>query len=151
MWANYVNGGLSLTFFHLNSSPRKHDNVTPITTFHGMKTKLTDELKEILSQSKNWIDLEIQYAKLTVAEKFTILMTQLIIGAVALIIGNVILVMLAFSLSELFKLFMAPALAYLSVAGIVALLLLVVFLLRKTLLLNPIAKFITKLFIEPKK
>lgn len=116
-----------------------------------MKTKLTDELKEILSQSKNWIDLEIQYAKLTVAEKFTILMTQLIIGAVALIIGNVILVMLAFSLSELFKLFMAPALAYLSVAGIVALLLLVVFLLRKTLLLNPIAKFITKLFIEPKK
>lgn len=113
-----------------------------------MKSKLTDELKEILQQSKNWVDLEIEYAKLTLAEKFTILMSQLIIGAVGLIIGNVILVMLAFSLCELFKLFMAPALAYLSVAGIVAVLLIVIFALRKPLLLNPIARFITKLFFE---
>lgn len=116
-----------------------------------MKTKLTDELKEIITHSKSWIDLEIKYVKLTAAEKFTILMSQLILGAVALIIGNVILVLLAFSLAELFQTFMNPALAYLAVAGVVAVLLLIVYFLRKPLLLNPIAKFITKLFIEQNK
>lgn len=113
-----------------------------------MKDKLTDEIKGILMQGRDWIKLEIEYAKLTVTEKFTILLSAMIIGAICLLMGMVVLVLLSFSLVELFKMFMAPALAYLAVSGIICLLILVFYFLRNPLLLNPIARFITRLLIN---
>lgn len=112
-----------------------------------MKDKFLDEIKEIFTQSKNWVKLEVEYAKLTLAEKFTILLTTMIIGVVCLLFGMVALIILSLSLAHLFMLFMAPALAYLSVAGVIVLLLVLVYLLRKPLLLNPIAKYLTKLIL----
>lgn len=118
--------------------------------FKSMKEKLIDEIKDIFAQSTNWIKLEVEYAKFTVAEKFTMLMATLIIGAVCMLLGFAVLLMLAFAGAELFKLFMAPALAYCAMAGVVCVLLLILFLMRRPLLLNPIAKFITRLFFNPK-
>lgn len=113
-----------------------------------MKDKLTDEIKELFFQGRDWLRLEIEYAKLTVAEKFTLLLSVMIIGAVCLLMGMVVLILFAFALVELFKMIMAPALAYLSVGGIICLLILVLYLFRKPILLNPIARFITRLFIN---
>lgn len=116
-----------------------------------MKTNLISEIKDIFAQSQNWVKLEVEYLKLTAAEKFTILLSTLVLGMVCFLLGLVILILLAFSLVDLFKLFMTPALACLSVAGIIVLLIFIVYLLRKPLLLNPIAKFITKLFFNQTK
>lgn len=113
-----------------------------------MKEKLTDEIRDIFREGKNWINLEIEYAKLTVAEKFTVLMSTLVIGAVGLLMLTVILVLLGFSLAELFMSIMGPALAYLSAAGAILLLTVILFLFRKPLLIDPMAKFITRLFID---
>ena len=113
-----------------------------------MKEKITDDLKTIFLQSKEWVKLEVQYAKLTGAEKFTVLMSTLIMGAVCLLLGFVVIILWGFSLAELFKLMMAPALAYLSSGGCILLILLLVYLLRKPLLLNPLARFITRLIFE---
>lgn len=113
-----------------------------------MKDKLTDEIKDLFAQGRDWVRLEVEYAKLTVAEKFTILASAMIIGAVCLLMGMVVLVMLAFALADVFMLLMAPGLAYLSVAGVICLMILVLYLLRKPILLNPIARFITRLFIN---
>lgn len=113
-----------------------------------MKDKLTDEIKDLFSQGKDWVKLEVEYAKLTVAEKFTILTSAMIIGAVCLLMGMVVLILLAFALVEVFKMLMAPGLAYLSVAGVICIMILLLYLLRKPILLNPIARFITRLFIN---
>ena len=113
-----------------------------------MKHSLTEEIKELFSQGHNWLKLEIEYAKLTVAEKVTILMSVLIIGAVCLLMGMVVLILFAFALVELFKMMMVPALAYLSVGGIICLLIVLLYVFRKPILLNPIARFITRLFID---
>ncbi len=113
-----------------------------------MKEKLTDEFKDILVQGKDWVKLEVEYAKLTVAEKFTVLLSSMIIGAICLLMGMVVLILLSLSLVELFKMMMAPALAYLAVGGIICLLILIFYLLRNPLLLNPIARFITRLLIN---
>lgn len=107
-------------------------------------------MRNLFAQSKEWVELEIEYAKLTIAEKLTLLLGTLIIGFVCLLLGLVILIMLAFSLAELFKLMMNPALAYLSTAGVMTVLLLVLFLVRKQMLLNPIARLITKVFFDKK-
>lgn len=113
-----------------------------------MKEKLTDELKDILAQGRDWVKLEVEYAKLTVAEKFTVLLSAMIIGAICLLMGMVVLILLSLSLVELFKMMMIPALAYLAVSGIICLLILILYLLRNPLLLNPIARFITRLLIN---
>lgn len=113
-----------------------------------MKEKLTDEIKELFAQGRDWVKFEVEYAKLTVAEKFTILASTMIIGAICLLMGMVVLILLSFSLAELFKNMMVPSLAYLSVGGIICLLAVVIYLFRKPLLLNPIARFITRLFIS---
>ncbi len=113
-----------------------------------MKEKLTDEIRNIFLEGKNWISLEIEYAKLTAAEKFTLLMATLVIGAVCLLMLTVFLTLLGFSVAELFKLMMAPALAYLCAAGIILILTLILFIFRRVLFLNPIARFITRLFFD---
>lgn len=92
--------------------------------------------------------LEVEYAKLTLAEKITLLFSAMIIGAVCLLMGMVVLILLAFALVELFRLMMSPALAYLSSAGVIVVLIVLFYLFRKPLLLNPIARFITRLFIS---
>ena len=113
-----------------------------------MKDKLTDEIKDLFTQGRDWVKLEIEYAKLTVAEKFTLLLSAMIIGAVCLLMGMVVLILLAFSLVEVFSTFLAPWLAYLTVAGIICLLILLLYIFRNIILLNPIARFITRLFIN---
>lgn len=113
-----------------------------------MKTNLIEELRNIVQQSKAWLKLEIEYGKLTVAEKLTVLMSSLIIGFVCLLLGMVVLILLGFSLAELFRMLMCPALAYLASAGAICVLLLLLYLLRKPLLMNPIAKLITRVIFD---
>ena len=115
-----------------------------------MKINLLEEIRSRFDQSKTWLRLELEYAKLTIAEKLTLLMSTLIIGFVCLLLGVVVLIMLAFSLAEAFRLIMDPALAYLSTAGVICLLLILLYLLRKPLLLNPIARLITRVFFDRK-
>lgn len=113
-----------------------------------MKSKITDEIKEIFSQGMNWAKLEVEYVKLTAAEKIIILMSTLILGGICMILMLPLLIMLLFALVGVFRMFMSPALAYLCVGGIVAVVMLLVFFFRKALIVTPVARFITRLFLE---
>ena len=115
-----------------------------------MKANLTDELRSIFEQSKAWVKLEVEYAKLTIAEKLTLLMSSLILGFVCLLLGSVVLIILALSLAEAYKLLMNPALAYLATAGSIIVLVGLLFIFRKPLLLNPIARLMTRVFFDKK-
>lgn len=114
-----------------------------------MRLKIVDDIQNIFEQGKTWLALEINYAKLSLAEKLTVLMTTLIIGFICALLGFVALILLGFSLVELFKMMMVPALAFLCVAGIMLLILVLIWLLRKPLLLNPLARMITRIIITP--
>lgn len=113
-----------------------------------MKTNLIDQIRSLFDQSKTWIQLEVEYLKLTTAEKVTMLMGTLIIGFVGLLLGMVVLIMLALGLAEVFKMMMNPGLAYLATAGAICVLLGIFILLRRPLLMNPIARLITKIFFD---
>jgi hypothetical protein len=115
-----------------------------------MKETIPDQIKGLYENGRQWIRLQIEYAKLTATEKLTVLLSTLIIGAVCMLLGMVILILLSFSLVDLFKTFMAPALACLSVSGILILLILLILLLRRPLLENPIARLLSKLILDIK-
>lgn len=113
-----------------------------------MKAKFTDEIKEIFTQGINWAKLEVEYVKLTAAEKIIILLSTLIIGGICMLLLLPLFIMLLFALVGVFKLFMNPSLAYLTVAGIVAILLVLVYFFRNVLVITPVAKFISRLLLE---
>lgn len=113
-----------------------------------MKANLTDDIKDLFQQGFNWAKLEIEYVKLSAAEKLVILLSTIIIGAIMAVFLLPVLIMFLFALVGVFKLFMAPPLAYLTVGGIVLLVIFALFLMRKPLIINPVSRFITKLFLD---
>lgn len=115
-----------------------------------MKSKLLDEIKIIKTEALRFIQVAVEYAKFTAAEKFTLLCGMLVIGIVCLFVASFILIFLGFSCAELFKLFMCPALAYLSTAGIFFILCIVIVLLRNPLILNPISRLLTRILFDRK-
>lgn len=116
-----------------------------------MKEKVGDEVKSIVREVKEWLSVELEYMKLTAAEKVSILVSTLILVIVLFIIFMVVLIVFAFALVDLFNLFMPHALACVTVGGILLLLIGLLYLMRTPLVVNPITRLITKLFLTPKK
>lgn len=105
-----------------------------------MRLKIIDDIQTIIEQAKRWLMLEMEYAKLNAAEKLTTILTFLIIGFISALFGFVALILFGFALVELFKLIMAPALAFLTVGGIIIFFLVLLLLFRQPLLFNPLPK-----------
>lgn len=116
-----------------------------------MEKKTNDEIKDVVSDLKNWVTLEIDYLKLTAAEKISVLVSSLILVIVLFIVFMVVLILFSFALVDLFNLFMPHSLSCVTVGGILLLLIGTLYLLKTQLVINPITKLITKLFLSPKK
>lgn len=110
------------------------------------------DYKSLFNQAKVFISSKYDYSKLTLAEKLSIILAQIAIFAIALLIGFSILMFLSFALvNTLSKATDSPALSYLIVAGIWALICLLIFTFKTVLIVNPITRFVTKLmFNNPK-
>ena len=113
-----------------------------------MKPKITDDIKELITQSVNWAKLEVEYLKLTAAEKIIIILSMSVIGVVILLFLLPAILMFLFALAQVFIGFMPVAVAYVTVGGIVLLFLGVLVLFRKPLVFNPVAKFISKVLLD---
>ncbi len=112
-----------------------------------MKESLTNEIKEIFTQSRTWVEIQVEYAKLTAAEKFTLMTSTFVVGSICMLLGMVVIILLSFALTDVFKLIMAPALAYLTVSGILILLIILIYVFRQALIYNPIARYMTRLLL----
>lgn len=116
-----------------------------------MEANKGEEIKNSIGNLKEWINMEVEYLKLTASEKISVLISTLILVITLFIVGLVVMILFAFALVDLFNLFMPHSLACVTVGGIFLLLLLLMYLLRTPLVVNPITKLITKLFLTPKK
>ncbi len=112
---------------------------------------MTDnDYTQLWQQVKDYIKLQVDYSKLTVAEKLTILLSRIILIVVALLLGASILLLLSAALVVALTGIVGETwVACLIVAAIYLLLLLIVFALKSHLITNPMARFISKLLINP--
>ena len=108
-------------------------------------------MKSVVTDLKAWLTMEVEYLKLSAAEKVSILVSTLVLVIVLAIVFMVVLIVLAFALVDLFCLMMPHSLACVTVGGILTLFIGLLFLLRNPILVNPITRLITKLFLTPKK
>lgn len=115
----------------------------------NMGNDKSNDLKGLFQSGKKWITSEIECLKLTAAEKLSVLISTIILLMVLFIVGLVVLIVFAFALVDLFALFMPHALACVTVGGIFLILVGTLYLLRNVLVISPITKLITKLFLTP--
>lgn len=113
-----------------------------------MKEKISDEIREILLHIKTWLNSETRLIKLTVAEKLSIFMGTLLLAAAAFTLVMIALVIISLCLIAVFEPLVGMTLAYLCVGGIFLLLAILMVILRKQLIYNPIARMISKLLLE---
>ncbi len=108
------------------------------------------DYKKLFIEARKFFSLEWDYTKLTAVEKLAVLLSAIAFVAVVIIIAT-------FALSYIFSALitvLADALdctwgAQLIAALLLLLLLLVVFAFKKQIIVDPIARFVSKLFLKP--
>lgn len=113
-----------------------------------MKSDFTSQVKDLFKLLKRFLTLQLDVARFSLAERVTMLIGGLAIGLIGVLTGGIIVLFLALSAADLFRTLMSPALAHLCVAGSILVLFLLLFILRKPLILNPISRLVTKIIFR---
>ena len=92
--------------------------------------------------------LAVSYVRLTLAEKLTLLLSAAAMFLMALLLGTVALLFLLGATAHLLSMVMPMFLAYVIVAAICVVIVLCVYALRRILIFDPFARFISKLIVE---
>ncbi len=108
------------------------------------------DYKKLFAEARKYFSLEWDYAKLTAVEKMAVLLSSIAFVAVVIIIATFAL---QYLLSALISV-LATALgctwgAQLIAVGILLILLLLVFAFKRQLIVDPVARFVSKLFLKP--
>lgn len=94
------------------------------------------------------VSLYIESAKLTAAEKLTLLLSAAVLFITAFTLVTIAIAFGAVALLQLLELALSPIAAAAILAGFFLLLALLIYLLRKPLVINPTAKFLSKLIMD---
>ena len=109
---------------------------------------IVDSFADIAASVKKLGTLYVEKGRLIVTERLTILLSSVAFMAVAVAIAFVLLIFISIGVGHLLATSIAPHLAYLIVAGFYLILLVLAILLRKSLFINPIARFMSRLLLE---
>lgn len=110
-----------------------------------------NKYENLWAEVKKYLTLQIDYVKLTSVEKLVVLLSAVALVAVMMILGACVLFYLSFAVVYMISDAIGSVWgAYLIVSGIFVVLALVVYALRKQLILDPVSRFLTKLFFNHK-
>ena len=110
-----------------------------------------NKYQELWAELKKYLTLQIDYAKLTAVEKLVVLLSAIAMVAVMLILGACVLFYLSFAVVFMLSDAIGSTWgAYLIVSGIFMVLMLVVYAMRQKLILDPVSRFLTRLFLHHK-
>ena len=110
-----------------------------------METKQTAET--LWARLKELALLKFEYAKLTTAERLSILLSAMTIALICMIGVAMFLFFISLSLVEVLALSLGMAWSSFIVSMIYVVIMALVILLRKPLIINPIARFISKVML----
>ncbi|MGL4520419.1 MAG: phage holin family protein [Phocaeicola sp.] len=110
-----------------------------------------DNLEELFAELKSYTKLRQEHLKLELVEKSTILLSSAVVALTLLLLGGMVLFYLSFTLAHL----LAPSVGGLATSfGIIAAglicLAVIIYSLRKRLIIEPLAKFLANLFLNNK-
>lgn len=107
-----------------------------------------EQLGGLWAEIRETISLNLEYAKLTGAEKLTMLLGVAALGLLVIIISSVVVFMVSLGLTVLLAKSTGMFGACMIMAGIYLVLVVVLFFMRKQLVLDPIARFVSTLIMK---
>lgn len=100
---------------------------------------------------KRYFRLQIDYTRLTAVEKVSLLLAAISVSLVMGLLCVCALFYLSFALAEVIGQWIGEEwVAYLILGGLFAVLMLIVYAFRKQLIINPVTRFVTRLFLDKK-
>jgi len=108
-----------------------------------------DNFQQLYDDIKKYILLQTEYAKVEIIEKMTILLSTLLIIGLIIVLAIAVLFYLSFSLSYTLEPFFGSlALSFAVISGIYVLLIVILLVFRKNLIINPLVRFLSGLFLK---
>lgn len=95
--------------------------------------------------------LYLDVAKFSAAEKITVLISALTTGLLMLALGMGVLMFCTLCLVHLLARVMPIYIVYIIIAALLAMLAAIIYLMRTSLIVNPVARFVSRLFLNPPK
>lgn len=108
-----------------------------------------NNVQGLIDNFKKLLALNLDYARLTAAEKLTILLSTIAFYSMVCILGTLVLIFVSIGVGHLLATTVARVAAYLYVAGFYMVLFILLFVFRKKIFIDPTARFISKLFVKP--
>lgn len=108
--------------------------------------------KQLFDSIKEHAKLEIEYSKLTLAEKMSILLSRAMLIAILLILGATVIYLLMWAFAK-WMIALTGSLwlgVFITIVAVVIVALLV-YGYRKQLIVNPVTRFVTKLLLTPEE
>ena len=109
----------------------------------------TESASALIAALKRLGKLYLENAKYTAAEKITIFLGATALCIIVLILGLLAFLFTCFCIADLLATYLSPFWSYLIVTGIFILAIVVLCTFKNTLIFNPIARFISKLILDP--
>lgn len=102
----------------------------------------------IVSQLKSLLGLQVENLRLSAAEKVTILLSAAAVAIIAMVLGGIVLLFVSIAVAQWIAGALGETWAFVIVAAFYVLLGAVIIVMRKKLIIDPIARFISKLFLS---
>lgn len=107
--------------------------------------------QDFLNTLRRYIMLQLDFARLSGAEKLTVLLSTILFGAMIVIFGSIMLVFISIGVGHLLAMTVAPYVAYLYVAAFYLVVFICLIIFRRQLFTDPVARMISRLFVKPPK
>lgn len=108
-----------------------------------------NQFHSLWAELKSTLKLNVDYARLTAAEKMTMLLTTVTLALIAFVLVSLIMFFLSIAIVRCIATGVGMIWAYFIMCAFYVVVLGVVFVLRKQLVINPIARFVSRLFFNP--
>ncbi len=107
-----------------------------------------DNYQQIWDMIKRLFNLKTENFKLTMSQKLTLFLGTTALAMIGLILGALVIAFLSLALARFLADIMPLYCGYLIAAGVLVLLFIIIYSVRRKLILNPLARFISRLFFE---
>ena len=111
--------------------------------------KYTDNFRKLLQETKQYLNLQKEYALMDTADKLTVILSTVAIAAVCFVLGAMILFFLTFALAYwIGDLTGNLSLGFISIAVFLVLVLLIAYCKRNVWIIQPLARMMVRLFVN---
>ena len=113
--------------------------------------KTIDSLQALFTEVKHYVDLQKDYVKLDITHKLTVLLSTLILILILVVLGMIALFYLSFTLAYILEPHVGGLVnSYAIITAGILLIGVVLYWLRKRLIIQPLTNFLANLFLNDK-